>query len=82
MYDLIAPDEYLGNKLLLQAVEADKGNDLGLLKAVLKAVGRCINSDVRSPLVCFPTLLLESCEMKRQGTRAHRRIFGSLSRKE
>lgn len=38
-YDLIDPGEYLGNKLLLEAVILYKGSDLGLMNAVLKAVG-------------------------------------------
>lgn len=42
IYDLIGPNEYLGNKLLLQVVQSDKGKNIGLLKAVLKAVRRCL----------------------------------------
>lgn len=48
-YDLIDPGDYLGNKLLREAVMLFKGSDLGLLNAVLKAVGEQFSPDnVRS----------------------------------
>ena len=45
MYDLVAPEEYLGNKLLLEALKSDEGKDLGLLKGLLESVGEYLHPD-------------------------------------
>lgn len=44
MYDLIATEKYIGSKLLLRVVQSNQGKDLGLMNAVLKAVGSYFNS--------------------------------------
>ena len=47
---MIAPDEYLGNKLLLEVLRTGDGENFGLLKAVLEVIEEyfaCV--DVRLP---------------------------------